>query len=144
MSVVVRMTCATTDWTDPTEVVCDYGEIEDGLVTVAKLLEGSPYNSTILHTYVLSSDVALRYDATHVIALQLEVDPLVGPMFWLQDMIDGPFIFMLAQGVKLKGFHCDVCAKGFVSWLIEQQTFWKEKHHETRSQKDKAPPRQLH
>ena len=107
--IVVRVTCHPTEWLEPTEVELDFGEGTRDFSTLQELLseaDVSPDGCTIFH-YTLSSDVSLAHKATHLIAIQMGKDDAVGKMFWLDEIIDGPFLFMLAQGDKLKAFHCE-------------------------------------
>lgn len=137
MSVIARVTCAPTDWLTPTEATFEYGETKDGLVGLEEFLSEEDRKNVTWHVYTLSSDQAFDHKATHVVAIQLGSDPTVGKMIWLENIIDGPFLFMLMNGSKLMGFHCTTCAENFSYWLTEKQPIWKERYHATRSPKDK-------
>ena len=144
--IVVRVTCHSTDWSEPTDVELDYGEVTRDFSTLQELIseaDVSPDECTMFH-YTLSGDNALEHDATHMIAIQVGSDEAVGKMFWMDEVIDGPFLLMLAQGEKLKAFTNEECARGFARWLIDRQPLWRSKHHDHLSSKDKVPTRQVH
>ena len=136
MSVIARVTCSPTDWYSPTEATFDYGEVSNDLVGLEEFLSEEDRKIITWHIYTLSSDQAYTHDATHVVAIQLGVDDSVGKMIWLDEVIDGMFLFMLMKGSKLKGFHCEKCAEHFSHWLIDKQPIWRDRYHASGSPKD--------
>jgi len=115
---------------DEDQVSFDYGNYTDDLFGLSRLMEGSDVTleeCTVL-TYALSGDIQDDHDSTHFVIVTIN-DP--GGMLYLQDrVVSGTFFCMLAQGEKLKGFHCDKCARNFMKWFINSQQFWKDKYHE--------------
>ena len=143
MSVIARVTCDPTDWITPTDARFDYGEVND-IVEMEDFLDEQQRSLVTWHLYTLSSDQVFEHDATHVVAIQLGSDPDVGKLIWLDRLIDGPFLFMLMQGSKLKGFHCQNCAENFSHWFVEKQPIWRERYHATRSPQDKEETHHTH
>jgi len=137
VSVIARVTCEPTDWFSPAQATFDYGEVTNDLVGLEEFLSEEDRSIITWHVYTLSSDQEDHHDATHVVAIQLGSDENVGKMFWLDEIIDGPFLFLLMKGSKLKGFHCNRCAENFSHWLTDKQAIWRERYHATRSPKDK-------
>lgn len=146
MSVVVRFTAEISNWIEPSRVELDYGEITDDLFDLDDLLKGSDIDPSkcVINLYALSDDCQWRHHATHMVALTLGADPLVGKMVLMEKLLDGPFLLMLAQGTRLKGFHCDECAKQFVKWFTDTQNYWRENHHASRSPLDKISATSIH
>jgi len=140
MSVVVRGSPEPTDWVEPCEVQFDYGNVTDDLFDLDELFHDiEEYRDKCkLHMYALSGDAQKENDATHFVAISMGEEEGVGKLLLIDQVVDGPFLLLLSQGDRLKGFHCDDCAVGWVEWFVAMQPFWKERHHEDRSPKDKV------
>lgn len=130
MTIVVRCTSNVREFQGEAMVDFDFGEADD-FSTIDELLEDSgvdPSDCQLL-TYTLSTDGALKNDATHIAVIVFEQDQFAGRMLLADKVIDGTFLILLAQGDKLKGFHCENCARHYVSWFVQSQGFWKETYH---------------
>lgn len=123
-----------------TSVVFDYGEYPMDSFTIAELVEGgtTPEADCRMYLYTLSSDAALKHNATHAVVLRLAEDKTIDPLYLCDQSFQGKFVLLLAQGDRLKGFHCLDCAKRFVSWFAGNQPDWRETYNASRSDKDKA------
>ena len=146
MSVIIRVIPDVSDWITPSEVTFDYGEIADDFTTVEELLKKGSVNPADCrtHVYPLSGDAQKSNNATHLVAVWLGSDPLLGKTLWMDEVIDGSFILMLSVGDKLKGFHCDECARGWAYWWLERQSYWRELYHGTKSPQNKNEKTTLH
>ncbi len=146
MSVVIRVTADVTDWQSPSQAQLDYGEIRDGVFTLQEfcdVLEVDIKNVDV-SLYALSGDDQSRAVATDLAAVVMRNDDKVGKLLLMDQTLDGPFMFMLAQGDKLKGFHCDGCAEQFVKWFIDRQAYGKDTHYASRSPQDKIETKLVH
>lgn len=144
MSVVIRVVPDVSDWITPSEVVFDYGEIEGDLTTVEALVKDTPVKEHRVYHYPLGGDAQKSTGATSLVAIWFGVDPGLGKTLWMDEVIDGSFILMLAVGDKLKGFHCDNCAKGWAYWWLERQPYWRETYHGTKGPRDKNAETTFH
>jgi hypothetical protein len=139
MSVVVRVTSEPTDWTEPVKVETDYGEVTDDLFSLDEMLKHSGIDPSDckLAYYTLSGDAQYKQEATALVAITMGAVEGVGTLFLQDTALDGPFLLLLARGTRLKGFHCEDCAKHFVDWFMASQHYWKDTHHASRSPTDK-------
>lgn len=125
-----------------TEISFDYGECEvDDLFDLAQLVEltGTEECTHRVLVWHMNSDQQLRYKATGIACVQYQIDREVDRLYYMDEVIDGPFLFMLAVGDKFKAFHCSGCAEDFVSWFVSAQRRWRNDHHGSLSQSAPTP-----
>lgn len=146
MSVVVRCKPEINDYLDESEVHIDYGVVvADDHFDFDELMENSDYKKEDCKFayYQLSTDAQLKHNATHVVTISMG-EPVGGSMFLADAVVPGPFLLLMCIGEQLKGFHCDECAKYFTRWVIENQPYWKEEYHASRSVEDEADHKSVH
>ncbi len=124
-----------------TDIEFSYGDCDLDVFDLAQLVELSATEDCQHRVLVwdMNSEQKLRFEATGIAFVIYQIDRDVTRLYMLEDIIDGPFLFMLAVGDKFKAFHCENCAQEFIDWFVKSQTRWKGKFHASLSQSTPTP-----
>lgn len=131
MNVVVNGAALPGDGEGETDIEMVFGEIEMDVFSLVQLAEltGTEDCAHKVYVFDLNSDQKHRYGATGIAVVQYRVDNGVDRIYFLDHVIDGPFLYMLCIGEKLKAFHCENCARDFVEFFVGSQPVWRRKYH---------------
>lgn len=130
-NVIVSGVATPGDGGGDTDVEFTFGTIEPLRFTLQELAKISDTEGKAhrLSVFSLNSDQQFRYHATGFACIQYDVDSTIDRLYFLENVIDGPFMLTLVHGDWLKAFHCETCAQEFAEFFSQRQPQWRKQYH---------------